>query len=203
MSVDVKDFEEYRAEEKIHIIINVKDFKAIVAHAETIGVALTAQYSQPNRPLQFSYKMGGMKCEFTLMTTGDSRSSSIPTQNEGVSKRAEMRPSVASSTRSGNRSTSGSHSLQNTTYTTRAMPRQRNLGSADRVASLDQDPDPDSLFIPAGEDDRRWQPLEEQELEADTLGWDASDDRVGHSHQSLSLSLLNTKSGLRSASEFQ
>ncbi|KAI9689775.1 MAG: hypothetical protein M1822_009657 [Bathelium mastoideum] len=177
VSIDIKDFEEYSAEEKIHIIISVKDFKAIASHAESLGVALRAQYSQPNRPLQFSYSTGGMKCEFTLMTTGNSRSSSIPRQTEAATERAQTRSSEAPSTRSTNRSTGRSELAPSAAPASRVMSRQRNLGSASRAVPLRPDPDSNSLFVPAADDDSRWQPLEEQEEHGDYLGWDASDER--------------------------
>ncbi|KAI9659904.1 MAG: hypothetical protein M1821_001256 [Bathelium mastoideum] len=178
VSIDIKDFEEYSAEEKIHIIISVKDFKAIASHAESLGVALRAQYSQPNRPLQFSYSTGGMKCEFTLMTTGNSRSSSIPRQTEAATERAQTRSSEAPSTRSTNRSTGRSELAPSAAPASRVISRQRSLGNASRAVPLRPDPDSNSLFVPAADDDSWWQPLEEQEEHGDYLGWDASDERV-------------------------
>ena len=180
VSVDVKDFQEYSAEEKVHIIISVKDFKAIVSHAESLGVALKAQYSQPNRPLQFSYDMGGMKCEFTLMTAGNSRSSSLPRQIDATSERAQTRSGTMPTTRSTSRSTGTSEPTQDATSAPRIPSRQRPLGSANRSTPLDSRPEANSLFVPAAEDDARWQPLEDQEQDTDFLGWDASDDRVGY-----------------------
>ncbi|KAL9063122.1 MAG: hypothetical protein Q9157_008406 [Trypethelium eluteriae] len=177
VSVDVKDFEEYRAEEKAHIIISVKDFKAIVAHAESLGVALRAQYSHPNRPLQFSYTRGGMKCEFTLMTTGSSQDSAAPRLTEAVEWRADTRSRSAPSTRSESRSTEMPRSLQNQPIASRNTLRQRGLGSVTRATPHNSDPEADSLFVPLAEDDWRWEPLEEQEPEGDTLGWDASEEQ--------------------------
>ncbi|KAL9094699.1 MAG: hypothetical protein Q9165_002969 [Trypethelium subeluteriae] len=177
VSVDIKDFEEYRAEEKAHIIISVKDFKAIVGHAESLGVALRAQYSHPNRPLQFSYTRGGMKCEFTLMTTGTSRDSAVRKLTEGVEGRTDTRSKSAPSTRSESRSTDTPGSLQNPPNASRKTLRQRGLGSVTRATPRDSDPEADSLFVPLAEDDRRWEPLEEREPEDDTLGWDASEEQ--------------------------
>ena len=78
VSIDVNDFEEFGAQEQLHIAISVKDFKNIVVHADTMGTIITAMYSQPSRPLQFSYTKEGMKCEFTLMTIGTSREIATP-----------------------------------------------------------------------------------------------------------------------------
>ena len=63
----------------MHIIINVKDFRAIVTHAETLRGSLSAQFSFPSRPMQFSYQNFGGHCEFTLTTQGDLREASSAT----------------------------------------------------------------------------------------------------------------------------
>lgn len=67
------DFDDLHAEEDVHIVINVKDFKAIVTHAETLKAPISAQFSRPGRPLLFRYTDKGLTCEFILMTTGISQ----------------------------------------------------------------------------------------------------------------------------------
>ncbi|KAF8469708.1 Rad9-domain-containing protein [Kalaharituber pfeilii] len=71
VSMDTVDFEEFTVEEGLHITINLKDFKAIINHADSLGATVTAYYSAPGRPLQIQYDRDGMRCEFTLMTTGN------------------------------------------------------------------------------------------------------------------------------------
>ncbi|KAL8832719.1 MAG: hypothetical protein Q9170_004781 [Blastenia crenularia] len=78
IALDTLDFEEFVAEEKMHIAISVKDFKAIVLHAETLKASVQAAYSFPTRPLQLAYYEHGMRCEYTLMTIGDYRGSTTP-----------------------------------------------------------------------------------------------------------------------------
>lgn len=56
------------------------------------------------------------------------------------------------------------------------MPGQSSL-RADTAG----DQNGDSLFIPAAnEDDDRWQPIDENEGQAETIGWDTSADHVSH-----------------------
>jgi cell cycle checkpoint control protein RAD9A len=71
VAVNTSDFEDFSVQAGLHIVISVKDFKAIVLHADTLKTSLRAYYSQPTRPLQFSYGCDGLLCEFTLMTSGD------------------------------------------------------------------------------------------------------------------------------------
>jgi len=44
------------------------------------------------------------------------------------------------------------------------------------------DSDPDSLFLPADNDDRQWEPAELKEDNGDMLGWDASANNVSSSN---------------------
>jgi cell cycle checkpoint control protein RAD9A len=73
ISLHIQDFDDFHAEEDVHIVINVKDFKAIVTHAETLKAPMSAQFSRPGRPLLFRYTDRGLTCEFILMTTGISQ----------------------------------------------------------------------------------------------------------------------------------
>ena len=73
ISLHIQDFDDFHAEEDVHIVINVKDFKAIVTHAESLKAPISAQFSRPGRPLLFRYTDRGLTCEFILMTTGISQ----------------------------------------------------------------------------------------------------------------------------------
>lgn len=106
ISIHVGDFADFQAEEDIHITISVKDFRAIVTHAETLKGSMTAYFSRPSRPLQFFYQAVGMTCEFTLMTRGDdSTPSATPSEPRAASTRpgsrqpshqASLAPAIAS-----------------------------------------------------------------------------------------------------------
>ncbi|PWW76323.1 Rad9-domain-containing protein [Tuber magnatum] len=75
VSFDTADFDTFGAEDGVHVAVSLKDFKAIVAHADSLHASVTAYYSDPGRPLQVTYGQEGMNCEFTLMTLGDNRAS--------------------------------------------------------------------------------------------------------------------------------
>lgn len=183
ITIDSLDFEEFKVEEKLHIGISVKDFKAIIAHAETFKTSITALYSRPARPMQLSYQDRGMHCEFTLMTIGDYRGGSItpapadprppsttasgaPPQSRqspapvisvpGPSA-AKMPPPVETASRSFARESLHSQTIQRPS----PPPPKRSMND-------------DSLFLPAYEDeDRHWGERNYDE-EEDTVGWSTS-----------------------------
>ena len=161
----------------MHIIISVKDFKAIVIHADTLKTILKACYSQPARPLQFCYTSEGVYCEFTLMTAGDH--SEVPTPSAAVMPtRASTRAQSAVSERPGCRSGRLEMPPPVVPVSRASTRRLRNPGSAKRATPpRPADPDPESLFIPADEEDNRWDPVDYRNDE-ETLGWDASADDV-------------------------
>ena len=68
VTIEIADFEEFNVIDDLHIAINVKDFKNMVLHAETLKTTVAAMYSVPAKPMQFSYGALGIRCEFTLMT---------------------------------------------------------------------------------------------------------------------------------------
>src|ERR1700759_1016339 len=70
VALERKDFDDFNVQEGLHIGTMVKDFRAIVAHAEAMRVQVTARYSRGNRPMQISYESNGLLAEFTLMTRG-------------------------------------------------------------------------------------------------------------------------------------
>ena len=177
------DFEEFKVEEQLHIGISVKDFKAIVTHAETLKTSIMALYSFPTRPMQLSYHEHGMQCEFTLMTIGDYRGGSVtpaPAVVRQVSPApAEREPSRLSSaqpTVPPKTATMPPPSQQLSRSFTREVQSQRTQRPSPPPpkASLDHE----SLFLPADEDDDRIWGEKNYNVEQDTLGWDASANNV-------------------------
>jgi cell cycle checkpoint control protein RAD9A len=223
ISLHIQDFDDFHAEEDVHIVINVKDFKAIVTHAETLKASMSAQFSRPGRPLLFRYTDRGLTCEFILMTTGISQAVPPATAPKVASTRpasqasrqpsaVPLRPSRQStvdldaSTRQPSvaselPSRQSSHAVVQTIEgrnaemapppkpSSVANPRERRvLGSLGRQISQatttsNVDPDPESLFMPPGEeDDRRYDPSNfDEEPEEEMLGWDANADVVSRS----------------------
>ncbi|EFX02381.1 DNA repair protein [Grosmannia clavigera kw1407] len=71
IAVKMDEFDDIDVEDKHHIIINVKDFRAVLQHACTTSSSLLAYYSEPWCPLKFSYDENNMFCEFILVTSGN------------------------------------------------------------------------------------------------------------------------------------
>jgi cell cycle checkpoint control protein RAD9A len=174
VAVNTSDFDSFNVQPGLHIIINVKDFKAIVTHADTLKTSLKAYYSQPTRPLQFSYGCDGLLCEFTLMTSGDYNA-------------APPTPAAAPQTISSRQTSRASSNSTEQTETRSIRPdmpppiepasrrdRSSRLGKpGSRQTSVQQDPE--SLFVPdPEEEDAAWAPVDYEKEE--TLGWDASAD---------------------------
>ena len=180
ITIDNLDFEDFQVEEQLHVGISVKDFKAIVTHAETLKTSITALYSFPNRPLQLTYHEYGMHCEFTLMTIGDYRGSSVTPAPAAVrqvsTERAPSRQSTVQAAVQRKTTTMPPPSQPPSRSFTREPQSQRiqRPSPPPPKASLD----PESLFLPADEDgDRIWGERNYDD-EQDTLGWDASANNV-------------------------
>ncbi|KAI9798917.1 MAG: hypothetical protein M1825_004930 [Sarcosagium campestre] len=176
VAIDTAEFEEFSVEEKLHIAISVKDFKAIVIHAESLRSSVSARYSRPTRPMLLSYEIRGMLCEFTLMTIGDFRG--------GSATPAPVVPRTDSTARSSVRAHPAA-SEPPARPITRDMPPpapvpRRNLQREETRASerFPSPPPPrasldhQSLFFPEGDDDRRWDDHDYGDEDGDTLGWD-------------------------------
>ena len=182
VATDKLDFQEYMVEDNMHVAINLKDFKAIVGHAETANATVTARFTRPCRPLQLEYRFEGVHAEFTIMTRGqadDDVSSSratIPRQTPAPipvpARLSEPQPSAPNTMpppppRSRSiRPLNGSSTQENLSQKSRA----------DRPLASGLSMDFDSLFVPA-DDDRQWDEMNEEEPQ-DILGWDASGTQV-------------------------
>lgn len=211
------DFEEFAVEEKLRIGISVKDFKAIVIHAETLKTSISAFYSYPTRPMQLAYQGNGMQCEFTLMTIGEYRGGSVTPAPVNIRS-----GSVAASARASSRQVSHPPSRPLSRQTSRQLSEQvgnqvqqsvshmpppaepasrrfiRDLPSQKSPRPSPPPPkasvDTQSLFLPADddEDERQWGERNYDE-EEDTLGWNANGNAVSCHRWKLE-ALLTSKS---------
>ncbi|GAM90518.1 hypothetical protein ANO11243_085620 [Dothideomycetidae sp. 11243] len=178
ISIHVQDFESFTLEEDMHIVISVKDFKAIVVHAETLRTAIVASFSRPSRPLQFAYDGNGIHCEFTLMTTGDYRGGATPATPRPVAAVAPSpQNSIAPLASPPKRVNDMAPPAKPVSISTQLQKKP--LAALKRgVVSLahQHSQESDSLFVPQRlDDDRRWDPPDyENEDSGDMLGWDAS-----------------------------
>ncbi|KAJ5320112.1 hypothetical protein PENANT_c025G04241 [Penicillium antarcticum] len=182
VAADKRDFQDYIVEENMHVAINLKDFKAIIAHAETANVTVTARYTRPCKPLQLEYKFEGVNAEFTIMTRGQadiddtltSSRATIPRQTPApipVSSHARTRPSAPSTQMPPPPRRSRSIRPLNGSSTQENLSQR---AGSERLPASGPSMEFDSLFVPA-DDDRQWDEMNEQEAEPqDILGWDAS-----------------------------
>ncbi|KIW48515.1 uncharacterized protein PV06_01092 [Exophiala oligosperma] len=104
VALERKDFTSFDVQEGLHIGTMVKDFRAIVSHAESMRAQVTAKYSRGNRPLQITYEDNGLTAEFTLMTRGNTTAipsaaaaASASTPARDLSLRPVSRPPGSSS----------------------------------------------------------------------------------------------------------
>lgn len=188
ITIDNLDFDIFAVEEKLHIGISVKDFKAIVSHAETLKATIKALYSFPTRPLLLSYEENGMQCEFTLMTIGDYRGDAA-TPAPTASRQLSAAPSTTTVEPDLARQSSNQvvHPQFSTAMPPPSHPASRNFfrepGSQRAQRPSPPPPkaslDPDSLFLPGYEDeDRQWGERNYDD-EEDTLGWSGNASDVG------------------------
>lgn len=183
VAIDTKDFESCAVEEKLHVAISVKDFKAIITHADTLKTVITARYTRPCRPLQLSYGSDGMICEFTLMTRGEAGDMDVASNYDAreLSARPYSRtPQTASVNNDENAATAAREGHQR---------NPRNDGEASFRASTVEETsqsvppgtsasiDHNSLFVPI-DDDRQWDEPQYEDEQEDVLGWDANLDHV-------------------------
>lgn len=187
MAIDTRDFNDFAVEEKLHVAISVKDFKAIILHADSLKTKITARYTRPCRPLQLSYAGEGMDCEFTLMTRGDddepdaeTRASRENTIRE-LSARASPRPQPQTQTATQNQTADNEEPR-------RVQPSRSQSALPDtimqeaRADTPEPPPAPaedDDLFVPA-DDDQQWDEAQygDADEEDDVLRWDANIDQV-------------------------
>lgn len=180
----------------MHIVINVRDFKAIVIHADTLRTPITAHFSRPSRPLQFVYLEEGLRCEYTLMTTGDYRGTS---STPAPSAKVVARPSTTSTQQSVVRGPSTESAAEMPPparpATNVAQLQRKPLTSLGKGTLGSQSQRSESLFVARDEDDddRRWDApnYEEEAAAEDMLGWDASGEMVSTWHPSLKSMLMS------------
>jgi len=186
ITTDNLDFESFAVEEQLHVGISVKDFKAVVTHAETLKTSITACYSVPTRPMQLSYHEHGMQCDFTLMTIGNYRGNSV-TPAPVAARTVSTEPARAPISQQPYVLKTKSIQKTEATMPPPSQPASRSFNKDPPASQRTQRPsppppkaslDPESLFLTADEDeDRQWGEKNYDE-EEDTLGWSASANTV-------------------------
>ncbi|KAI9758896.1 MAG: hypothetical protein M1835_000504 [Candelina submexicana] len=180
VEIDTLEFQHFEVEDRLHVVISVKDFKAIVTHADTLGESISASYSQPMRPMQLSYQGHGMICEFTLMTIGEPQGGSatpVPAPVRGQTSNSTSRqgsnlPMQRASGPTQSAMLPPSRMVSRTRAQEPARRRERRPSPPPPKASLESE----SLFLSDVQDDRRWDEADYENDDEDMLGWDASVD---------------------------
>ncbi|KAK6086526.1 hypothetical protein SCUP515_00092 [Seiridium cupressi] len=185
IAVERDEFENFEAsEESIHVVISVKDFRAITQHAAPLNSDITANYSLPSRPMQLSYEGDGIKSEFLLMTVGD-RGASAQKGKKGKANTKGPKPPQLEAAAS--RATSHAPTPPMQPQPARQERPMLSLRPSNTRPSQRAPPpafdDDDSLFVPQ-ENDNQWEPVnlnEDEEEENARLEWNASAQPVSSS----------------------
>ncbi|KAI5457741.1 Rad9-domain-containing protein [Mariannaea sp. PMI_226] len=195
IAVEADEFDDIDVEDKLHIVISVKDFRAIVQHAGITGNDVSAKYSVPARPIQLSYNGDAISCEFLIMTVGE-RGSTTGQRTKKGRKNAPQNNGPRLEATSRRTSVAPSETPQPQPRAPPPPPPsrpQQNLtpqlssarASASRIGAFDlrpsQRPPPpptmasESLFV----EDEGWEPVrdEDEDVQEDArLEWDHSVD---------------------------
>ena len=175
ITIDVLEFEDFTVEEELKIEISVKDFRAIVVHAETLRATINVLYSQPSHPMQLEYFEHGMHCRFVLATVGNDRGASAtpaPIVSQATSttpalRRDEPRPSARRDTRSNSLSILAPRAPPSRSFGQVSTSQRSSRPSPPPSRSII---DHQSLFVSEDEEDSRWAE-KDYEQDGDELGW--------------------------------
>ena len=183
------EFDNFHVEEEnLHIVISVKDFRAIIQHASILGVDVLANYSIPARPMQLKYDGDGLKCEFLLMTVGERGITGQKTKKTRANGKGPVGPQLEQTVSRANSRTPApvAQPAARTPQPSNPMPSLR-----PPIERPSQRPPPatlesESLFVPQDNDyDEQWEPVNVDEDGDDEenarLGWDTSGDPVSTS----------------------
>ncbi|EKJ79707.1 hypothetical protein FPSE_00161 [Fusarium pseudograminearum CS3096] len=192
IAVEAEEFDDIDVEDKLHIVISVKDFRAIIQHAGIIGNDVSARYSVPTQPIQLSYTGDAMSCEFLVMTVGERGTNTGQRTKKGRKNVPQNAgPRLEATTRRPSIPPAESQQPQPPAHPLPSMPQHNPTpqmsaarASASRVGVFDlrpsQKPAPpatnqsESLFV----EDEGWEPInyDDEELMEDNskLGWDHS-----------------------------
>ncbi|KAG5973023.1 hypothetical protein E4U58_005870 [Claviceps cyperi] len=198
IAIEADEFDDIDVEDKLHIVISVKDFRAIIQHAGVTGNAISARYSLPAKPIHLSYSGDALSCEFLVMTVGERGKN--PTQRikkgrqstgtmtgprlEAVSRRTSVAPSETANHRRVQQPSQSAAPPAKSGIPNATSHMSAARASASRMGAFDlrpsQRPPPrtirsESLFV----DDNGWEPVRDEDEDAEAearLEWDHSAD---------------------------
>lgn len=188
IAVNKEEFDEIEVADKLHIIVSVKDFKAILLHAQMTSGELSACYSNPGHPMKLSYGGDGILCEFVLMTVGERHTAAQRTKKGRINTpKPAARPVLEPASNHGSSVTNDSNPPPRVSQ----LPPHQRKPVGLRQTTFDMRPPPlppqstlrsDSLFVPQPDEDQQWEPVNldenEEEPQNSRLGWDAGDQQV-------------------------
>lgn len=190
IAVEMDEFDDVEVQDKLHIIISVKDFRAILQHAQMTSGELTTSYSNPGRPMKLSYGTDGVRCEFILMTVGEKDAMTQKHKNPRPNAAQATRPGLDSSSHRGS-SVGNDNNQQAQPEPAPARSQQQKTPIRPRQPAFEIRPQPmpppdtarsESLFVGQGDDDEQWEPVnadeEEEEEENARLEWNATNEPV-------------------------
>ncbi|KAL2017147.1 hypothetical protein VTK56DRAFT_2569 [Thermocarpiscus australiensis] len=195
IAVEMDEFDDVQVQDKLHIIISVKDFRAILQHAQVTSGELATSYSNPGRPMKLSYSTDGVLCEFILMTVGEKDAMTQKHKNPRPNAAEAARPELDSVSHRGS-SVANDNQQAAPEPASRpeaaSRPPQLRTPTRPRPPEFDIRPQPmpppatarsDSLFVAQADDDeQQWEPVdvneEEEEEEEDNarLEWNATNE---------------------------
>ncbi|POS78148.1 hypothetical protein DHEL01_v203455 [Diaporthe helianthi] len=195
IAMEMDEFDDIEVADKLHIIISVKDFRAILQHANYTSGALNAAYSRPGRPMKIFYGLDGIMCEFVLMTVDEKSSTAMQKKGQGKSATKAARPGLSAGPNTP-AAAANNESRQATPAPPREQPEQQQAKmppparkpTAPRSSQFDiraplAQPQStlksESLFLPQPDDDELWAPMnpdDGEDGENPRLEWDASDE---------------------------
>ncbi|KAK4241866.1 hypothetical protein C8A03DRAFT_11885 [Achaetomium macrosporum] len=190
VAVEMDEFDDVEVQDKLHIIISVKDFRAILQHAQMTSGALTTSYSNPGRPMKLSYSADGVLCEFILMTVGEKDAMTQKHKNPRANNAAKAaRPELDSESHRASSVAANENQQEAPASTTTSRPQQQETPVRPRQSAFEIRPQPmpppttarsDSLFVDQAEDDEQWEPInpdaDEEEEETARLEWNITNE---------------------------
>ncbi|KAI9740718.1 MAG: hypothetical protein M1818_004683 [Claussenomyces sp. TS43310] len=193
IAIDTLEFRQFSVEERLHIAISVKDFKAIISHASITNTAVKASYSRPSRPLQLEYNDEGMTSTFILMTIGDFRGGSTTPAASGPpigSKRSAPRQALEASI---NRQPGNDSMLRRAQSSAQGAARESARSRVPRPSPPLPQPsiEANAMFFTEADDDRRWDPIGSDDEREEAIGWDATAGNVVAKAMSFTRTLQN------------
>ena len=188
IAVELDEFEDVEVEDELHIIVPVRDFRAIIQHAGTVGTELSTRYSTPGQPIKIWYLGDGMYCDFLLMTVGERGNPGQKVRRQG---RARAKEPVTKQLDAGSRRASAAPSEPPPDRVPAPNPTPQPSVARANVQRRSyfemrpsQMPPPsrimsDSLFVGNQDEDEEWAPVRDEDDEEDArLEWDGTDRQV-------------------------